>query len=271
GGAQSAKVALAGSSPASKVGSEEGSNPTMDVNQRRRVNNALAVLMTSSNGKRIVLTVVPGADGPVTDADLEKHGIQLRMRQDGKRGDPLSSVSSGTAPGGGRIVVIAFQNAVIDERNDPRDMAALFGGEIDQVGYQDRAGWTIPSILLDWRRRAARAYILLDLKAEAFATQLSSMLGQDMRLNARVLEGDVARRKTQGGQDEFYSEMFETCRNAIIGAETSFKVSGVSLLYVANGLLSNNRTDIQLSREYPNYASQKKTVAEDLRRDFQSP
>ena len=271
GGGQTTKVALAGSAPVSKVEPEGNPNPTMDVNQRRRVNNALAVLMTSSNGKRIVLAVVPGADGPVTEADLAKHGIHLRMRQDAKRGEPLSSVSSGTAPGGGRVVVIAFQNAVIDERNDIRDMAALFGGDIDQVGYQDKVGWKLPSVLLDWRKRVARAYVLVELKVDAFATRASSAFSQELRVNARILEGNVSQTKVQDGAGEFYSELFEKIRGTLGHSESNFGVRGIDLVYLADGLLNNNRTDIQLSRAYPDYVAQKKSVSEDLRRDFQSP
>ena len=268
GGGQSAKVSLAGSSPASKVGSEEGSNPTMDVNQRRRVNNALAVLMTSSNGKRIVLTVVPGADGPVTDADLEKHGIQLRMRQDGKRGDPLSSVSSGTAPGGGRIVVIAFQNAVIDERNDPRDMAALFGGEIDQVGYQDRAGWKLPSVLLDWRKRVSHAIILVDLGVKSFATRASTLLGQGMQMDGRIYQGHLDARPLTG--DEFYSDHFETQFGTLRESEKSFAMDGIDLLLVYT-MRASGTTSALLSGAIPGYANMKMEFSKSMRSDFVTP
>jgi len=271
GGTRSSRVALPGSPPSPRTEPAGHANPTMDPDQRRRVNNALAVLMTSPNGKRILLAVVPNAEGAVTEADLEKHGVLLRMTQVQPEGGNFGGVSSAAVKGRGQIVIIGFNSAVIDERNAPQEMAAFFGGEIDQAGYQDKTGWRLPSILLNWRKRAAHAYILIDLKVEAFATRASSVFSREMRLDARVLEGNIAQKKTRDGVEEYFGGAFDDRRESLAISEDRWNVKGVDLISILNGFFSNNQTDIQLNLTYPDYSNQKKSVSTDLRRDFQSP
>ncbi|HBL17498.1 MAG: hypothetical protein A2X36_04855 [Elusimicrobia bacterium GWA2_69_24] len=266
GSTQSSQVPLQGTRAAATATRDPGENHTMGERQLERVNSALAMLRRSTHGKRILVAIVPDSDGTVTEADLRENGVHLLMKQEPLVGRAFGQVERKVVEGR-QVFIVSINNAVLDERNDTREVSAYVGGKLKQVDAQKKSAEPLPNVLMDWCDRAAQAYILIDLGVEAIATSVSSVFSQELLGNARVVRGQLAEVKTRDGQSEFYSPIFSAHRKTLSNSESLGKLSGIDLLYVYT-TLSNNETAVTLQNKIPNYADKKTYFSNTLRQDF---
>ena len=259
GGGQSAKVPAAEAAPTTQKGRVDSGNPTLGPQFERRVNEALAKLRTSANGKRILVAIVPDSNGNVTEADLREHGVTIIMKAEEAKGRNFGSVEKD-----GNTYKVLINVAVLHEANDLREQAAFMGGKFSQVAYDKKNGGKTSNILLEWWDRASQAVLLIDFGVEAFASAKDSEFSQEVRLGERVFQGGTTHKPLDVARGEDYTPANNDALSALSRTEKSYGEFGLE--GILRMMFIRNPAQAMIGSSIP--ADKKKSFAAEISREY---